>query len=227
MQRELRKRYRSSSMRASLAWLGHRCDSRWIGVGFAIFAVAFSLEACGEDNRNNPITGGPAFIGNLNNCLERHGIPRPGDLPKPTEAELAIPALRVMRGMRVPVGISRQRFREALNKCGYGYLKVAPEPITNPIVKGMVLELRSCLARNGFMLPYPNFVGGPILDTRSVDIRSAMWVATVKGCGVTSHLTRGMLMKCISPELLRKPASKNGPFEEQLVELHHCLDHLA
>lgn len=188
-------------------------------VGF--IAVAVSVVACGTSARNKTE---PVALTELNRCLVGHGIAHPENTPRPSPQELAVPSLIAIRGLRVPIGVTRTRFEGALKECGAGSLHVAPAPVTSAVLQERIVELRSCLARNEFRLPPPNFPGpGPVLDTSGVDIASARWVATATGCGFTRQLTQATLTKCMGVPALEGAAKTNPAFQRRYLGLARCL----
>jgi hypothetical protein len=188
----------------------------------AAVAMMTSLVACGVSSFDR---AGPASFTELNRCLEKHGVAHPENIPGPNQEERTLPSLIGVRGVRVPLGVTRVQFEGALRECGAGYLRVAPAPVTSPVLQGRVLRVTACLARNGFMLPPPNFHGpGPVLDTSSVNVASAKWVATVRGCQITrQQLTQTALSKCMDAKALEGNAGGNMTFEQQFLGLSRCL----
>lgn len=198
--------------------IAKRCHSGlWISM-VALVAITLILNACATSL--NPVLD----ITKLNSCLMRNGISDPERTERPSEEELALPALIGARGLRVPVGVTRERFRHALDKCGAGSLAVAPAPVTSPVLQERILTLRTCLVRNGYEVPSPDFSGpGPIIDVRGIDIRGARWRATVKGCGITRKLTPAALIGCMGDRALRGGAQNNPEFERRSMRLRACL----
>jgi hypothetical protein len=188
----------------------------------AFIALATALAACGSVSKR--IKTEPVPLTALNRCLERHGVPDPEKTQTPTPQELAIPSLLAVRGVRVPVSVNRATFKEALAKCDAGSLQVAPSPITDKRLQNRINAMRVCLARNGYILPPPNYPGpGPVLDTSMVDIASARWVATATGCGVTKELTPAALEVCMGKNALSGGAKTNVAFQRKYLQLAGCL----
>jgi hypothetical protein len=157
-------------------------------------------------------------------CLKLHGIAHPEDVPGRSREELAVPGLTGVYGMRVPVGVNRAKFAAAVKKCSNGELHVGRVAVTSPVLQSRILGLTSCLARNGYTLPPPNFPGpGPVIDTSGVNIASARWEATATGCYVDNQLNQAALAKCMSPQALEGVAERNALFQQQLLELPRCL----
>jgi len=159
-------------------------------------------------------------------CLERHGIKHPLAEAVPTGEEEAVPTLALVRGLRVPPGVTQRRFEVALRACGDGSVHVGQAPITSRILRARILETRTCLGINGFKLPPPDFAGpGPVLDTHGIDIMSARWIATAHGCGVTRKLTPSRLAACVPPHALVGNAddAPGSPFRLMLLQLGACL----
>lgn len=186
----------------------------------AVVSAATMLSACGITLH----TGSEIASGSLDNYLKKQGIPRPEDVAPPSGQELAIPGLQDVGGLRVPRGSTKAQFEAALSKCGAGNLHVGPRPITSPMLRQKIREIRTCLAANGFDLPSPTFAGtAPVLDTSHVDIESARWRATAMGCVATSRLRQADLNRCLGAKALKGEANTNREFQNRIVELPHCL----
>jgi hypothetical protein len=163
------------------------------------------------------------FFGHLDACLMQHGISHPEVSANAMEADRTIPALLGAAGVPIPTGVTRDRYEAVLAKCGVAGIHVGRVPITDPILMRRIALLRSCLAGNSFTLAAPDFAGpGPELDTSRVDLGSARWVATAMGCSVTAALTRAMLEKCVTHNVLIGKA-KGVSFENSLLNLPSCL----
>ena len=187
----------------------------------AIVVTVTSLAACGISMRSKTE---PVVFAALNSCLEKHGIARPENTARPTQEELAIPRLIGLGGMRVPIGVTRAQLEGALKQCGADFIHVAPAPVTSAVLQHGIVELRTCLANNGFSLPPPNFSGGaPALDTHGIAVASARWVATVRGCETTPRLTQSALTRCMGARTLEGAAKTNSSFGQHFLELTHCL----
>jgi hypothetical protein len=193
--------------------------------------ISALITACGVSSLSTtiPLRTVPAA---LNGCLAKHGIEHPEDTSVPSKQELAIPMLLGTYGLRVPRGVARVKFEAALKQCGMGEARVGQVPITSPILRRQIEGLRACLARNGFGLPSPDFSGSaPVLDTRDIEIRSARWVATVKGCEVTGRdyagpaLSEALLIRCLGKRGLEGEAKTNAIFQARILELPTCLRH--
>ncbi len=157
-------------------------------------------------------------------CLQSYGIAQPEDVRGRTRDELAVPGLSGIYGLRVPVGVTRETFAAAVKTCSGGELHVGRVAVTSPVLQHQILGLVSCLSRNGFSLPSPNFPGpGPVLDVSKVNIASARWVATATGCYVDNRVTSGALERCLGRRGLRGSAETNAVFQQRLLELPRCV----
>lgn len=199
-----------------------------IRLGALIAAVGTScvlLVACG-------ITGGrvvngsaalPEFFGDLNACLEAHGIAHPEVSTSAVDAERSIPALLGVAGIPVPDGVTNAQYEAALKRCGVTNVHAGRVPITSPLLKSRVASIVSCLAKNGYTLPAPNFIGpGPVVDTTGIDLGSARWRATAMGCSVTRDLTKTVLSKCMGDGVLAGRAT-GVRYEDRVLALPNCL----
>jgi hypothetical protein len=205
-------------------WVSSRRIYRGISI-LALLNVIVVLGACGGLNSGylNPVGG----IARLDNCLKKYGVRHPEHVEKPSEEELTLSLLIGLRGMSVPIGVTREQFQAALDECGAGNLAVAPAPVTNPILQERVVTLRACMERNGYQLPPPNFPGpGPVIDTSGINIMSARWRATAKGCGIDRQLTPAALVACVGKDGLEGEAQHNTEFEIHILGLRRCLRHL-
>lgn len=195
----------------------------------AVGTSCLLLGACG-------ITGGrvvngsaalPEFFGHLNACLKAHGIAHPEASTSAADAERSIPALLGVAGIPVPDGVTNAQYEAALKRCGVTNVHVGRSPITSALVKGRIASIMSCLARNGYTLPAPNFIGsGPVVDTTRIDVGSARWRATAMGCSVTQDLTKAVLSKCMGDGVLAGRAT-GGLYEERVLALPSCLKKAA
>lgn len=157
-------------------------------------------------------------------CLQAHGIAHPEDVGGRSPAELAVPGLSGVYGLRVPVGVKRATFASAVKTCSDGQLHVGRMAVTSPVQQRHILGLASCLSRNGYSLPSPNFPGpGPVLNVSKVNIASARWVATATGCYVDNQVTNRALERCLGERGLRGSADTNPVFQQRLLELPRCV----
>jgi hypothetical protein len=163
------------------------------------------------------------FFDHLNTCLKAHGIVNPEASASAVNVTQMIPALVGTEGIPVPSGITKAQYETALRQCGVANVQVGRTAITNSVVRGKILSVRTCLANNGFTLPAANFSGGgSVLDTSGIDTGSARWRATAMGCSVTENLTQVALRECMGTGALAGRAT-GGNFEERLLSLPGCL----
>lgn len=165
----------------------------------------------------------PEFFEHLNACLKAHGIAHPEASASAADAERSIPALLGVAGIPVPDGVTDAQYEAALKRCGVKNVHVGRIPITSPLLKSRVAWIRSCLAKNGYTLPAPNFIGpGSVLDTTGIDLGSARWRATAMGCSVTQTLTKTTLSKCMGDGVLAGRAT-GVRYEDRVLALPSCL----
>lgn len=196
------------------------------GIALSISILCYS---CGVSNPNASII--TTVPNALNNCLEKHGVMHPDDTPPPSEQEAAIPGLLGTYGLRVPRGTTKGRFEAALKQCGLGDVHIGQVPITSVILQQRIRKLRTCLLQNGFSLPPADFSGNrPVFDTSRINIQSARWAATVKGCEVTGRdgytgpvLSKSLLVMCLGKKGLEGAAKTNTMFQSRILELPNCL----
>jgi hypothetical protein len=123
----------------------------------------------------------PVLVG-LEGCLRKQDIVLAEGSEKADET-VGIGGVLGEGGMRLPRGVTRQRFEAALAKCGLPNIQVAGAPITNPTFRRRILQLATCLRADGFKLPAPDLSGnGPVFDTSGIDITSARWIAAKRTC---------------------------------------------
>jgi hypothetical protein len=200
---------------------------RLIGASAVAVVSAGVLAACGA----NLAAIGPGSLTALDKCLEKHGIAHPEESAPASSVEKTIPILLGIRGIHVPREATQTEFEGALKTCGAADVRVAPAPITNPLLQQRVERLAQCLAANGFRLPPPDFPGpGPVLDTQGVDIASARWIATARACSVTTgvaykgvRLNEALLKACLGDQALEGAARTNAQFQRRIEGLPACL----
>jgi hypothetical protein len=126
--------------------------------------------------------GLPSTISRLDECLKKQGVSS-FEAATHKEAAVGVGGVLGQGGMRVPAGITRSQFEEALSKCGMTGVQVQGAPIVNPTFRRRILRLAACLRRDGFTIPAPNMSGKrPVFDTKHVDITSPGWHATIRKC---------------------------------------------
>lgn len=206
----------------SMSGIGMRSSAYRLFAASGLAIAALAVASCGSLRGDSA----PAALAKLNSCLKKHGVAHPEDVVPPSAAELAVPQLIGVRGLSVPTGVTRSQFQGALRYCGADKIHVNPAPIIRPAVQKRVSELWLCLSNNGFTLPAPNFKGpGTVFDTSRINVTSASWIATVRGCGITRQLTKPALIKCMGLELTRE-ARGDPAFERRFQHLAHCLTRL-
>ncbi len=193
---------------------------RIASIGVAVGLTA-AVSACSGAHVEKTVL---SSVGNLQSCLERRGVAHAREAFLPMPQSYAVPALAGVEGLSVPRGTTRAQFVAALSECGAGDLRVAPARVTSVVLQREISSLVSCLRYNGFQLPAPEFAGrGPFLDTKGVDVQSALWAATVRGCSVTRQLTREELARCMTRKGLEGNANSNPTFYERYLKLAGCL----
>jgi hypothetical protein len=163
--------------------------------------------------------------------MERHGIPHPEVTVAARGQELPGSVLG-LHGTSVPSGVSRARFEAALSACGAGFQRFGVVPITSKVIRHRISQVVACLARNGHGTVTANFSNpGALILTPGVNTESARWVATLRGCEVSTKLVyRGppldeaALNRCMGSQALAGTSTSSPAFRLRLAELQTCLE---
>jgi hypothetical protein len=226
----MRRAYAMTSARtAAQQVIRVRLAAKLAPMAFALVAMmlvtgcgTFTKTKAAVSNATDSVTanGTTEFV----RCLQSHGIAHPEDVGGRTREELAVPGLSGIYGLRIPLGVEPATFAVAVKNCSRGRLHVGRVAVTGPVLRHNILGLASCLSRNGYSLPAPNFPGpGPVLDVSKVNIASARWVATATGCYVNNQVTNKALERCLGTRGLRGSSETNTVFRQRVLELPRCV----
>jgi hypothetical protein len=122
----------------------------------------------------------------MRECLQKAGI----TLPKRTPGQGRPPGVGGFLGggagaggPKLPPGVTRTQFEEALKKCGGGTFAGGRGRFDSPAFKQSLTKFVACMRENGVNLPTPNTSGsGPIFDTKGLDTSSAQFRAAEAKC---------------------------------------------
>lgn len=166
----------------------------------AIAILAVTLSACGGSSSsgssgsgsgttNSASTTKPSGsrssrFASLQACLQKEGIKlsapaggsgRPGSGGPPSGGA---------GGFKLPEGVSRAKFQEAIKKCGGGGFAGGARPgFSSSTAKAALTKYAACMRENGVNLPAPNTSGkGPVFDTKGIDTSSETFKNAQKKC---------------------------------------------
>lgn len=142
-----------------------------------VVLAAMLLSACGGGSKSNssstaanastpPAKGLAARASALRTCLQRNGV----TLPQ-RKAGQARPGGPFGAGDSLPKGLTREKLRAAMSKCGGNLDGGRRFGARNP---QRLDTFAACMRQNGVHLPAPNTSGkGPVFDTNGIDTTSA------------------------------------------------------
>ncbi|HUH81635.1 MAG TPA: hypothetical protein VLZ06_09950 [Solirubrobacteraceae bacterium] len=165
-----------------------------------IAVAAIALAACGSSSGSNTTTngasttkasgGGSSRFASLRACLAKEGITLPSGPSNGATGSTGstgstgqggFPGAR--GGFKLPEGVSRQKFQEALKKCGGGAGFGGGRNFNGAATKTALTKYATCMRENGVKLPAPNTSGkGPVFDTKGIDTTSAAFKNAQKKC---------------------------------------------
>lgn len=137
--------------------------------------------------------GGSARFASVRSCLQKEGVNLPsasaGGAGRPFAG--GPPNGAAPNGARhrfkLPGGMSRAKFQEALKKCGAGFFGHGRPAFSSAAMRASLAKYAECMRANGVDLPAPNTSGkGPVFDTKGIDTASATFKAAREKC--QSHL---------------------------------------
>jgi hypothetical protein len=154
----------------------------------ALLATCVGLAACGGSSSSSSSTaarktspaakGGStaaitAHLASLHECLAHQGITLVGPGGSPSSSlVLGVDA-------KLPSGVTREQYEAAFRKCS-GALSTS----TSPAYTAVLARYIACMRSHGVNLPPPNTSGGgPVLDTKGLNTRSAGYRAALAKCG--------------------------------------------
>lgn len=176
----------------------------WLIALIATVTVAVTLAACGGSSSSNsgdtsstsssatnsanatkPGGPGPSRFASLRSCLQKEGINLPsvpsGGVGQQGSGE---PPSGGAGGVKLPEGVSRSKFQEAIKKCGGGgFPNGSRSGFNSATAKAALTKYSTCMRENGINLPEPNTSGkGPVFDTKGIDTSSESFKNAQKKC---------------------------------------------
>ncbi len=160
----------------------------------AIPAAALALAACGSSSGGgNSTTASTAKdasarssrFASLRSCLQKEGINLPsapsGGASQPGSGG---PPSGGASGFKLPEGVSRSKFEEAIKKCGGGGFPGGARPgLDSATARAGLTKYAGCMRENGVNLPTPNTSGkGPVFNTTGINTSSETFKAAQKKC---------------------------------------------
>jgi hypothetical protein len=171
----------------------HRLHRLLAALAVACVAVVV-LAACGSSGKSSSTSttnsadttkqgaSGAGRFASLQACLKKEGI----DLPAPSGGKPGAGATPgAGGGFKLPEGVSRQKFQEALKKCGGGrsFPQGARRGLDSATAKAALTKYAACMRENGVNLPTPNTGGdGPVFDTKGLDTSSTAFKNAQQKC---------------------------------------------
>lgn len=118
-----------------------------------------------------------------------------------------------MPDRKLPKGVTRAQYAEALKACGAsfpgGHFSRVPHAFASPRFHEVLARFAACLRQNGVNVGEPNTSGnGPVFNTKGLNTGSTQFKAAEAKC--RSTLIAG----------LRPPGHPKGPVEAGPVEAH-------
>ncbi|HEY7961170.1 MAG TPA: hypothetical protein VID29_04530 [Solirubrobacteraceae bacterium] len=152
--------------------------------------LAVALTACGSSSNSSSATNSAGTkqtasrssrFTSVRACLEKAGIKLPA---RPTGQSGGGGLPGAGRGdFKLPEGVSRSEFREALNKCGGGFPRGARRSLNSAAAKAALTQFAACMRENGVNLPAPNTSGaGPVFNTKGIDTSSEAFKKARQKC---------------------------------------------
>jgi hypothetical protein len=117
----------------------------------------------------------------LRSCLQKAGI----NLPSRSPGSSGQPGNGGAPGggFKLPEGVSRTKFEEAIRKCGGGAFKGGRFGFDSATAKAALSKYSACMRENGVNLPTPNTSGnGPVFDTKGLNTSSESFKNAEKKC---------------------------------------------
>lgn len=154
-------------------------------------AAALTLAACGgSGGRSSSTTASTtkdasarsSRFASLRTCLQKEGINLPsGGAGQPGSGGAPSGG---GGGFKLPDGVSRTKFEEAIKKCGGGGFPSGGRPgFSSASSKAALTKYAECMRENGVNLPTPNTSGkGPVFNTKGINTSSETFKAAQKKC---------------------------------------------
>ena len=134
----------------------------------------------------------------LRECLQKQGITlptRPQGTRKPGERGGLFGGGSGTGGPKLPNGVTRQKFQEALQKCSAagglrgGRFRGVGTRLNSPAFHKTLASFAACMNEHGVKLPAPNTSGkGPVFDTKGINTQSATFQKAAQSCRSKVHL---------------------------------------
>lgn len=87
------------------------------------------------------------------------------------------------RGFKLPAGVSRAKFQEAIKKCGGGGFAGRGGRFNSATSRAALTKYASCMREHGANLPAPNTNGkGPVFDTKGINTSSTSFKNAENAC---------------------------------------------
>jgi hypothetical protein len=162
--------------------------------------VCLALAACGSSTASSPSTNttatgtsasskgaqapGASRFTALRSCLAKQGITLPTSTGTRPGFGAGGPAGR--RGhagrFKLPAGVTRTQFQEALQKCG-GANFGGGGRFNSPASRAALAKYVACMRENGVKLPTPNTTGGgPVFNTNGINTTSSVFKSATTKC---------------------------------------------
>jgi hypothetical protein len=178
----------------------------------AIPIAAVTLAACGGSSSSGSTTTnsasttksanatksastGSSRFASLRSCLQKEGISlpsrpsggagagQPGSGGPPSGGQSGGFNGGHGGGFKLPEGVSRSKFQEAIKKCGGGFPRGAHPGFDSPTAQAALTKYAACMRENGVNLPTPNTSGkGPVFNTKGIDTASETFKNAQKKC---------------------------------------------
>ena len=123
-------------------------------------------------------------------CLEKEGIKLPSRPSGGASGSAGQPGSGppARGGFKLPEGVSRARFQEAIKKCGGSAFAGGRRRFDSAAARAGLTKFAACMRENGVNVPAPNTSGkGPVFDTKGIDTSSAAFKKAQQKC--RSNLT--------------------------------------
>jgi hypothetical protein len=145
-----------------------------------------------------PAPPGAGRFAAVRECLAKEGI----TLPKRTPGQPP-GAGGAGGGLKLPKGMTRAQFAQAVGKCGGGARLNSGRRFNNPAFRQALTSFAACMHQNGVNLPSPNGSGGgPVFSTKGINTASAQFKAAETKC-------QGILRSAF-PRRSRAPGAAGG-----------------
>lgn len=171
----------------------------------ALLLAGLLLAACGSSSSSSSATtassnasasttapGGGAgrFAGRskaLRECLAKDGITLPTRKPGQNNGGPGGLLGGAAAGPKLPAGVSRAKFDEAIRKCGgtgrFGGFKGRGSQLQSPTYRAALVRFAACMREAGVNVPAPNTSGsGPVFSTKGLDTASASFRTAETKC---------------------------------------------